>query len=217
MKESTIKVAIVDDHELLRSGLSRIISRFPGYTVIYEAGNGEEFIKNITTQPEIPDIILLDISMPVMNGIDTAVWIKAHLPESKIIVLSMMDNEATIIRMIQLGARGYILKDSKPDVLKEAFDMIVSTGYYTKGIISTKQFHDVANGKTLNSVPEVFEKEKEFLKYACSELTYREIAEKMNVSPRTVENYRDSLYNKFNIKTRVGLVLFAIKEGFHTL
>lgn len=211
MTQHLCKVALVDDHELLRAGLARIIDKFDGYKVILEAGNGKEFIDSIDKN-NIPDVVLLDISMPVMDGYETAAWIGKNHPDLKILVLSMLDNESAIIKMIRLGASGYILKDSKPVVLKEAFDTITASGFYSNDLVSSQLFYRVRH--QTDTPIEVTEKEKEFLRYACTEMTYKEIAEKMFISSRTVENYRDALYEKFDIKSRVGLVLFAIKEHY---
>lgn len=212
MQNQLTKVALVDDHELLRNGLARIIERFDNYKVAFEAGNGKEFIEALSKNEE-PDIILLDISMPEMDGFETAAWVKKHLPKCRILVLSMTDNESTVIRMINLGARGYILKDSKPVVLKSAFDHIIQKGYYSNDLISSRLIYEVQHGTFRNMI--ISPREKEFLQLVCSDLTYKEIAEKMNASPRTVDNYRDSLFIKFDIKSRVGLALFAIKEGYY--
>ena len=148
-----------------------------------------------------------------MDGFETAAWVKKHLPKCRILVLSMTDNESTVIRMINLGARGYILKDSKPVVLKSAFDHIIQKGYYSNDLISSRLIYEVQHGTFRNMI--ISPREKEFLQLVCSDLTYKEIAEKMNASPRTVDNYRDSLFIKFDIKSRVGLALFAIKEGYY--
>lgn len=207
-------VALVDDHVLLRNSLSRIIGNFEEYIVLFEADNGQHFIDQVT-QKNTPDIVLLDISMPVMNGFETAEWIKNNLPETKVLVLSMMDNESSIIRMIHLGASGYILKDSKPTILKEAFDCIIKKGFYSNDLISSSMLHhlNMGNQKIQQKILNFSEKEKDFIKHACTEMTYKEIATVMNISPRTIDMYRDVIFEKLSIKSRVGLVLFAIKEG----
>lgn len=212
MQNQKIKVALIDDHELLRNGLARIIDRFEKYQVISEAGNGREFIST-TTKSREPDIILLDISMPVMDGFQTAEWIRTNLPESRILVLSMSDDESTVIRMINLGARGYILKDSKPVVLQQAFDSIIEKGYYSNDLVNSRLIRKLEHQSIQDLL--INEREREFLQLACSDLTYKQIAEKMNTSPRTIDNYRDNLFVKFDIRSRVGLALFAIKQGYY--
>ncbi len=209
-------VALVDDHILLRNSLTKIINNFEGYKVSFEADNGKHFIDQLTKKNR-PDIVLLDISMPVMNGYETANWIRSNIPETKILVLSMMDNESSVIRMINHGACGYILKDSKPAILKEAFDSIIQKGFYTNDLLSSTMMHYMKTDKRtdaniINSV--LFtEKEKAFIKYACTEMTYKEIAHEMQTSPRNIDVYRDSVFEKLQIKSRVGMVIFAIKEG----
>ena len=214
MQNQQTKIALIDDHELLRNGLARIIDRFDEFTVVIEAGNGKEFIENMGRH-EAPDIVLLDISMPEMDGFETAAWIKRNMPQIKILVLSMSDKESMVIRMINLGARGYILKDSKPAILREALESILTKGYYSNDLLNSRMIHEVEKGifKKILISP----REEEFLQLACSEMTYKEIAEMMHASPRTIDNYRDNLFEKFDIKSRVGLALFAIKQGYYQI
>ncbi len=210
-----ITVALVDDHVLLRNSLAKIISNFPDYLVLFQADNGQHFIDQVSKN-NTPDIVLLDISMPVMDGFDTATWIKNNLPDTKMLVLSMMDNDTSIIRMINLGVSGFILKDSKPAILKEAFDCINQKGFYTNDLVSRSMMHFVQNNNktTANKSMSLNEKEMEFIKYACTEMTYKEIASEMDTSPRNIDMYRDQVFEKLAIKSRVGLVLYAIKEGY---
>ena len=154
--------------------------------------------------------------MPVMDGFETAKWIKNNLPDTKVLVLSMMDNDTTIIRMINLGISGFILKDSKPAILKEAFDCILQKGFYTNELVSNSMLHFVnnSNNSLSNKSNQLTEKEREFIKFACTEMTYKEIALQMGTSARNIDMYRDQVFEKLEIKSRVGLVLYAIKEGF---
>jgi len=165
----------------------------------------------------LPDIVLLDINMPEMDGYETAQWLKQHHPDVKVLALSMYDNETSIIRMLKSGARGYILKDSEPGELKAALRALEEKGFYYSDLVSGKLMHAInkmedENGNLKNIVP-LNERETDFLTYACTELTYKEIAEKMFLSPRTIDGYRDALFEKLNVKTRVGLVMYAIKNG----
>lgn len=209
-------VALVDDHELLRTGLVSIINSFEGFKVVMEANNGKQFIEKVKTKTP-PDIVLLDITMPVMDGYETSGWIKNNLPQTKVLVLSMLENDTAIIRMLKNGARGYILKDSKPKVFKDALDSIRDSGYFINELVSNKLMHyinheEVFDGDTvaLNSLTE---NEVTFLKWICTEKTYKEIADEMCLSPRTIDTYRDNLFKKLDVKTRVGLAIFAIKNG----
>lgn len=215
--KDSIKVCLIDDHELLRNGLARIIDRFEGYEVIFEADHGEDFIRQLPAN-ETPDIILLDLHMPIMDGFQTGAWLRDNLPDAKILVLSMTDHESSVIRMLQYGARGYILKDIKPAELLAAFEHIMQYGYYSNDLLSGKHIHLAMEGRASEITAfRITPREMEFLQYVCTDLTYKEIAQKMQTHPRTVDNYRESLFEKFDIKSRVGLALFAIKNGFYRL
>ena len=209
-------VALVDDHELLRTGLAAIINSFEGYKVILEANNGKHFIEKLDSKNS-PDIVLLDITMPVMDGYDTSGWIKANMPKAKILVLSMLENDTAIIRMLKNGARGYILKDSKPMVFKEALDNIRDSGYFINDLVSNKLMqyinHEDVFDNDKHTMNNLTDNELIFLKWICTEKTYKEIADEMYLSPRTIDTYRDNLFRKLEVKTRVGLAIFAIKNG----
>jgi DNA-binding NarL/FixJ family response regulator len=217
MDQTLTYIALVDDHILLRNGLAALINSFNGYQVSFEADHGKDFI-NMVTNHGTPDIVLLDINMPEMNGFETAGWINEHLPSTKILVLSMMDNESSIISMLKSGAGGYILKDSKPAIFRQALDDIRDKGFYMNDLVTHKMLNYV-KGEEQNTdaaiIARLSEKELIFLKLACTEKTYKEIASEMNLSPRTVEGYRDDLFAKMGVMSRVGMVLFAIKNGLH--
>lgn len=220
MNKNIIGIALVDDHALLRNGLASLIQTFEGYAVLFEADNGKEFIQQLEKHPS-PDIILLDITMPEMNGYETAAWINKNKPAIKILVLSMMDNDAAVISMLKEGARGYILKDSKPAVFKQALDSIRDTGFFMNELVSNKMLsyvtHKEKTGNDLVFVPKLSDKEIQFMQLACTEMTYKQIATAMNVSSRTIDGYRDDLFKKLNVESRVGIVVFAIKNGFYKL
>jgi DNA-binding NarL/FixJ family response regulator len=219
MTKDTTKIALVDDHSLLRNGLATLINSFSGYQVSFEADHGKHFISLLEVYGS-PDIVLLDITMPEMNGYETAAWIKQHAPSIKIIVLSMMDNETAIISMLKAGAVGYILKDSKPAVFKQALDEIRDKGFFMNELVTHKMLNYVKGedqNKDTAIISKLSEKELIFLKLACTEKTYKEIATQMKLSPRTVEGYRDDLFAKLSVMSRVGLVIFAIKNGLHKL
>jgi DNA-binding NarL/FixJ family response regulator len=210
-------VALVDDHELLRTGLAAMINSFEGYKVVMEANNGQQFIEKINSLKTHPDIVLLDITMPQMDGYETSQWIKAHLSQTKVLVLSMLENDTAIIRMLKNGARGYILKDSKPKVFKEALDGIRDSGYFINELVSSKLMHYINHEEVFDSdsfaLNNLNDNEITFLKWICTEKTYKEIADEMCLSPRTIDTYRDNLFKKLDVKTRVGLAIFAIKNG----
>jgi two-component system, NarL family, invasion response regulator UvrY len=208
-----IQVGVADDHTLLRSALARLINSFENYKVIFEAGNGQE-VKDKLNKHVIPDIMLLDVNMPDIDGYETAKWIYKNYPQVKVLALSMFSDEATIIRMLRLGAKGYIMKNAEPEELKLALDSVLQKDFYLSELISGKIISGLHKDMDNPHEPVALsEKEKEFLKWVCTELTYKDIAAKMFVSPRTVDDYRNSCFEKLNVKTRVGLVIFAIKHN----
>jgi DNA-binding NarL/FixJ family response regulator len=212
-----IKLAVVDDHKLFRDGLTELINGFSEYKVIIEADNGSDFIQQLKTKG-LPEIILLDINMKEMDGFETADWLKVHHPQIKILVLSMYENENAIIRMIKAGAKGYVLKDIRKKELEQALSSLVTKGYYYTDLVTGKLIHiintvdETKPGQSLKDIVSINPKEIEFLKLACTEITYKEIAEKMCLSVHTIDGYRDALFEKLDIKSRVGLVLYAIKN-----
>lgn len=212
-------IVLVDDHVLLRNGLAELVKSL-GHEVLFEADNGKDFMAKLKSKP-LPDLILLDINMPEMDGYETAHWLKVNHSEIKILALSMYDNETSIRRMLKCGARGYILKDSEPAELKAAIHALMDKGFYYSDLVSGKLMHainklDDESDGLKNLVP-LNDRETNFLKYTCSEFTYKEIADKMFVSPRTIDGYRDALFEKLHVKTRVGLVMYAIKKGIVTI
>ncbi|TMI72988.1 MAG: response regulator transcription factor [Bacteroidetes bacterium] len=208
-------IALADDHVLLRKGLADLVSK-QGYTVLFQADNGEELLDKLKTNPE-PDVVLLDINMPKKDGYETALWLKRNKPGIKVLALSMYDDEKAIIRMLKNGARGYILKDAEPSDLKSAIESVLTRGFHYSEMVTGKLIHSInamsEEDSEIKSTLGLSEKEITFLKLAATELTYKEIAEQMHLSPRTIDGYRDELFEKLDLKSRVGLVLFAIKNG----
>ncbi len=215
MKQS---VVIVDDHTLIAKAISAVIDKFSGYEVLYEVENGQELINRIDSQARQPDIILLDISMPVMDGFATAAWLKDNYPAIRVMALTMQGDDDSLIRMIRAGACGYLNKNVHPTELEKALEAIVQKGYYYPDWATNRVMQALVRGDE-NAVIEIrlSAREKEFLSFACTELTYKEIGEKMFCSPRTVESYRDALFERLGVKTRVALALFAVKSGIYKL
>lgn len=209
----TIQVAITDDHILLRNALARLVSSFDGYSVLTEADNGKDLRSKIQ-QHLVPDIVLLDVNMPEMDGFETTQWLRKNYPHIKVLVLSMLSDEKTIIKMFRLGAKGYLLKNTDPEELKNALDSVANKNVYLSEYVSDKLVSGLNKDVENDSKPILLnEREREFLKWACTELAYKNIAEKMNLSPRTVDDYRQSLFNKLKVHSRVGLVMYAIRNG----
>lgn len=211
-----IKIAIVDDHQLFRDGLSELITGFGKYSVVIEADNGLDFIRQL--DKAIPDIVLLDINMKKMDGFETAEWLKEHHPDIKILVLSMYENENAIIRMLKYGARGYVLKDIRKKELEQALSSLATKGYYYTEMITGKLIHvinsmdEVKPGQSIRDLVSLNQREIEFLRLACTELTYKDIAEKMHLSVHTIDGYRDALFEKLHVRSRIGLAVYAIKN-----
>ncbi len=215
-----ITIAMVDDHKLLRQGLATMIESFSDYRVILQASNGQELV-DMLDKKNLPDIALLDINMPIMDGFETAAYLTKHHPQVKLMALSMMDTEGSIIRMIKNGAKGFILKDAEPSILKAALFDLVNKGIYYNELVSGKLLHNLNKkedkGEIDSTLMQLTANEMEFLKYSCTDLTYKEIGEKMSLSPRTIDGYRDTLFDKLGCKSRVSLALFAVKNGFVNL
>jgi len=214
MLKTNASVAIVNDHMLLRNGLTNLIRGFETYAFLFEANSGKEISKQL--QPRLPGIPILDINMPEMDGYETALWLKRNYPGIKILALSMHDNESSIIRMMKNGAKGYILRDISTMDYRRAMDSLIRRGFHYSEVITGKLIHAVSQlvepDESLKSVVKLNAREIDFLRMVCSEMTYKEIAEKMFLSARTIDGYRDALFEKLNVKSRVGLVLYAIKN-----
>ncbi len=208
-------IAIVDDHILIAKALTGIIENFKQFTVLYECEHGLALQEKFLTKNNIPDIVLLDISMPVMDGFATAQWLKDNYPEILIMALSMQDDEQCLIKMIKCGAKWYLLKNVHPTELEKALNSLIKNGSYYPDWATSKVFNSLsAEPKASAGLINITAREKEFLQYTVTEMNYKEIAEKMFCSPRTVESYRDSLFEKLGLKTRVGLAVYAIKNNF---
>ncbi len=209
MSNQIISIAIVDDHTLFRSGLASLLEEFDEINVLFEAVNGADLQNKIANYPEV-QLILMDINMPVMDGFEVTKWVKENFPNIKVLALSMREDEKAIIGMLRSGAGGYMLKESTPLDLLAAIKGIVSKGFYVNDLVSGRLLVALKDG---DSKPLFTTRELTFFQHCCTELTYKEIADLMNVSPRTVDNYRESLFAKLNIKSRTGLVVYGIKNN----
>lgn len=213
------KIVLVDDHVLLRSGLVSLINSFSDYTVLFEANNGRQFIEMLDYN-DLPSIVILDITMPEMNGYETALWLTTNHPQIKILALTMLNDERSIIRMFKNGAKGFLLKDCKPQELRAALDGLMSKGVYLNRAICDNIIHNFkisndADDDEYKKVHELDEKEKEFLALYCTEKTHREIAEVMGVPLRVIDNFRDLLFQKLEVSSRVGLALIAMRNNIN--
>jgi DNA-binding NarL/FixJ family response regulator len=209
MESKKIHIGIVDDHTLFRNGVAALMAEFEELDIVFEAENGLQ-LQQVLGKHTPPDVILMDINMPVMDGYESTKWLRKNHPRIKVLALSMFEDDKAVIQMIKNGAGGYILKESRPRDLLAAIIGIHEKGIFINEMVSGKLLRSVADTEDL---PDISKKELEFLKLSCSELTYKEIADQMFVSPRTVDNYRESLFLKLNLKSRTGLVLYAIQNG----
>ncbi len=210
-------LALVDDHTLFRKGMINLISLVNShYRILFEADNGIDLQKKISKDNQ-PDILLMDINMPHMDGFTTVEWLREHYPLVNVLVVSMIQKEESIVRMLKLGVKGYVCKDVEPRELGEALHSIANKGFYYTDFITGKLVHSLQAGDSNNganhALPAMNDRERDFLKLACTEFTYNEIAAKMFVSPKTVDGYRNALFEKLNVRSRVGLALYAVKHG----
>lgn len=207
-------IVIVDDHILIAKALEGIIGNFNDFEVIYVCENGQDLIDKLENNGQIPDFILLDISMPIMNGFETAAWLTKNHPGIKIMALSMQGDDNSVIKMIKNGAKGYLLKNTHPKDLETALTKLNTDGFFYPEWATRIILSSLNNEKGSENTVRISDREKEFLTYTVTELSYKEIADRMCCSPRTVESYRDQLCEKLDLKTRVGLAVFAMKNGF---
>ena len=207
-----INIAIADDHTILRKGVSEILSKFEDFSVVMEAANGKELITKLAAAATLPDVCIVDINMPEMNGYETASEIRSKWPYIKILALSMYDTELNVIKMLRKGANGYVLKDADPEELRIAITRVHKDGFYHSEIVTGRMLNILHDPEGKMNI-EINDKELQFLGYCCTELTYKEIADKMFLSPRTIDGYRENLFKKLNITTRTGLAMYAIKAG----
>ncbi|MES2374872.1 MAG: response regulator transcription factor [Bacteroidota bacterium] len=211
-----IQIAIVDDHALFRRGIANLLSEFAEIEVVFEASNGKELQTKLPANASV-SVLLMDINMPIMDGYHATTWVKEHYPLVNILALSMFDEDLAVIRMLKAGAGGYVLKESQPTELYRAISEIHTKGIYLNEMVSGKMLRSFQTLDPQTEQSKLTTREIEFLKLCVSELTYKEIAAKMNVAPRSVENYRENVFEKLAVKSRVGLVLYALKNDLASL
>jgi two-component system invasion response regulator UvrY len=213
---SKVAITLVDDHVVVRSGLKSLIEVLGDYTITNEYSNGEQLIKALEAGKTKPDIIIMDLEMPVMDGEATMRWMQKNRPQQKVLTLTWDADERKIIQLFRLGVRGYLIKSCTADVLQKAIDDTYKVGYYHSELLQTAMMHQSAmDEKNQDIQAKISEREKIFIELVCDkeEYTYDNIAEIMHVHRRTVDGYRESLFEKFNLRSKTGLVMFAIKHG----
>ena len=214
MKNETIKVALADDHILLRNALASMINKNEKFKVIFEASDGKELIEQLKSNL-IPDVVILDLNMPHMNGYETANFLNKNYPEVKTLMLTMYDSELALIRLLKVGVKGFMKKDIHPTELLFAIESVYKNGYYYSPQTSSKLASLFRDDDSINFIDKIMLNESEinFLKLVCTEMTYKEIASELNLNPRSIDSMRDNLFTRLDIKSRVGLAMFAIKHG----
>ncbi|MBC7651980.1 MAG: response regulator transcription factor [Deinococcales bacterium] len=209
-----ITISVTDDHTLFRKGLISLIQTLgSNYEVVFEAANGNDFIDKLQQCKQVPQLAIMDINMPGKNGFETVAWLNKNYPSIKVLVVSMVNKEETIVRMLKMGVKGYLSKDVEPEILQIAIDSILQKGFYYTDFITGRLLHGLQKDTTPKQpLDELTEKEKEVLMMFCTEMTYKEMAAKLGVSDRTVEKHKEAICNKLSISSRIGLAIYAIKH-----
>lgn len=209
-----IKLAVVEDQQLFRSGIISLLGEFEELEIIIEAENGKDFINQLKKNK--PQVVLMDLEMPEMNGIETTEYLHSKFPEIKILILTMHDEDEFILHLIEKGANGFLLKDSSIETVVDAIYAIMENGYYfndrvsktmVKGLVRSKKIIPSFNNIQLSA------REVEVIKLICKEYTNREISEKLNLSVRTIDNHRDKILSKIGARNTAGIVMFALKNN----
>jgi DNA-binding NarL/FixJ family response regulator len=210
-----IRVAIADDHKIFRKGVILSLRQYTNLKFVLEADNGEDLLANLDQAQ--PDVILMDLRMPVKDGIETTKHISLHYPDISVIVLTMHEDERFVNHLMENGANGYLLKSTDPAEIRKAITDVATKGYYLNNFVNRillKKAHNKAKAApSLNSEQDVTDREKDVLRYICMEFTSQEIGEKMSISPRTVESIKERLMERFNVKNTAGLVFYVVKNN----
>lgn len=207
-----IRVAMADDHALFRSCIASLLSEFNDIEIVFEAANGVDLQKKLELNSGV-DVILMDINMPLMDGYAATEWLKQKHPAILVLALSMYDEEQAIIKMLKAGASGYILKEAQVAELHQAILELMEKGFYTNDMVSGNMIRSLQQKEVdLKQALKLSEKEILFLELCASELTYKEMADQLGIAVRSVDNYSRSLFEKTGTRSRVGLVLWAIRN-----
>jgi hypothetical protein len=219
MNNQPVKIALTDDHILLRNALASMLDNTGECKVVIQANNGQDLIQTLKSGQQL-DIVILDLNMPIMDGHETAIRLHKEFPDLKVLMLTMYDSDLALIRLLQAGVRGFMKKDIHPQEMLAAIRSVVETGYFYSAQTGSKLaglFREIHDKNALYHKIMLSDQEVAFLKLACTEMTYKEIAEKMNLNPRAVDGIRDDLFHRLDIKSRVGLVMYSIKHGLVTI
>lgn len=206
-----IKLGLVDDHKLFLESLVTVFAGNEKIDVVLKALNGKDLREKMETAMELPEVVLVDVNMPQMDGYETVMWVKDKYPDIKMIALSMKDDDRSIIRMLKAGCCSYLLKDISPDELEVAIESVAAKGFYNNDTSNMNFSRLLQSGEKMEAFT-LSDREMRFLTLVCSEMTYKEIASKMDISDRTVDTYRVQLFEKFHVQSRIGLCLEALRQ-----
>lgn len=206
-------IGIVDDQKLFVSSLCALIKEFDDFEVIVEATDGKELLQKLKLLLSMPDIILVDVQMPLMDGPAVVSAIAADYPGIRTVALSMKDDDQSILKMLRAGCSGYFSKDMHPKELEKALTEIYQTGFYNGDLISIHSRRLLKAPDKNLEVIKLTEREKEFLQHACSDCSYKEIAAKMFLSVKRIDDFREKLFLELEVKSRTGMVLEAIRKN----
>jgi DNA-binding NarL/FixJ family response regulator len=210
-----IKIAIADDYKIFREGLKVSLAQDNKMDVVFEVDNGEDLLKDMETN--IPDVVIMDLKMPIMDGMEATQLIRKKYNNVKILVVSMYDNDKFIIHLMEIGANGYLLKNAEPDEIRKAIYAVHENGYYFNDLVNKALLKKLvlrSNIKpSFNENIELTERELEVLKLICEEKTAAEIGKELFLSPRSVEGIRQRLIEKIGVRNTAGLVMFAAKNA----
>jgi DNA-binding NarL/FixJ family response regulator len=212
---STIKIAIADDYKIFREGLKVGFSADENLEVIMEADNGEDLLKALEAMT--PDVIIMDLKMPIMDGMEATKAVRKKYPAIKVLVVTMYDDDKFIIHLMENGANGYLLKNTEPDEIRKSIYAVHENGYYFNDVVNKALLKKLVLKNNLkpsfNQNVELTEREMEVLKLICEEKTAAEIAKDIFLSPRSVEGIRQRLIEKVGVRNTAGLVMFAVKNS----
>lgn len=213
----TVRIALADDHKLIRAGISMILNEQDEFEVVIQASNGQELLDGIHSAQ--PDVILLDLEMPVLSGPDTLAEIRKNNLSIPVLILTMHNNDAFILQMMEMGANGYLIKNTDPEEVVDAIRKVMESKFYFSDNVSKAMLNNLAspNRKTSSPLPghHLTEREIDVLRLICKENTTTEIGDALFLSPKTIEGYRKILMDKTGAKNMAGLVLFAVRHGLY--
>lgn len=213
--DETIRVVVVDDHKMIAKAIQDMVEGFSRCHVLYAVHDGKELVRMFKEGKHIPDLVILDVSMPEMDGFDTMSWLHREHPQVRVLCLTMKDEESVFLRMVELGVHGFVPKIAGSDELERAIRSVMDKGIYFTPAMGEVLFR-ARQGGSETVGDGLSDREKELLRYVGTEMTYAQIADVMCLSPKTIDGYRNALFEKLNVKSRIGLAMFAVRNGYFT-